>query len=246
SGTNQIHGDAWEYWQNNLLDANKPFVNVAPLDRKNDFGADLGGPVVIPKLYNGRNKTFVFLIFEDARNSNSASGALNTVPTLAYRQGNFAGALTGRVLNGTDPLGNPLLENAIYDPLTSQTINGLVTRTVFPGNIIPQSRLDPVALKIQAMIPAAPLPGNINNWPQSVPYITWAAQPAFKIDQVVSATQKITLYVDRPTNRVPGNLGYQDGLPYPISQVTDQENNTWIARLNYDYNITPVLLMHLG
>jgi hypothetical protein len=240
SGTNQIHGDGWEYWQNNVLDAKKPFVYTAPLDRKHDFGVDLGGPVIIPKLYNGRNKTFFFLIFEDARGSNSAAGTLNTVPTLAQRQGDFSGALTGRTLTGGYP------ENGIYDPNTTQLINGVATRTLFPGNIIPQSRLDPVALKIQNLIPLPPRTGILNNWPQGVPYKTWAAQPAFKVDHAISDTQKLSIYVDRPTNRVPGNLGYQDGLPYPISQMTDQKNNTWIARLNYDYNITPVLLMHLG
>jgi len=103
SGTNQIHGDAWEYWQNNLLDAKKPFVYTAALDRKNDFGATFSGPVFIPKLYNGRNKAFFFLIFEDARNSVSSAGALNTMPTLAYRQGDFSGALTG----GRSPEGIP-------------------------------------------------------------------------------------------------------------------------------------------
>jgi len=243
SGANQIHGDLWEYWQNNLLDAKKPFVYTAPLDRKDDFGGTFSGPVWIPKLYNGRNKTFFFLIFEDARNSVSSAGALNTMPTLAYRQGNFSGALTGRVLPGTDPLGNTMLENAIYDPLTSQTINGLVTRTVFPGNIIPQSRLDPVALKIQNLIPAPIFAGDINNWPQGPQYKTWSAQPAFKIDQVISATQKLSFYLDRPSNRAPGS---EDGLPLPITQVQSNINNTWIPRLNYDDSISPTLLLHLG
>lgn len=237
SGTNQYHGDAWEYWQNNLLDAKKPFVYTAALDRKDDFGATFSGPLVIPKLYNGRNKTFFFLIFEDARNSVSSAGSLNTMPTLAYRSGDFSGALTGRTLTGGYP------ENGIYDPNTTQLINGVATRTLFPGNIIPQSRMDPVALKIQALIPTPIFSGNINNWPQGPQYKTWSAQPAIKVDHNISDTQKLSFYVDWPRNRAPGN---EDGLPFPITQVTNNVANTWIPRINYDYSISPVLLLHLG
>jgi hypothetical protein len=243
SGTNEVHGDLWEYWQNNLLDAKKPFVYTAPLDRKDDFGATFSGPVFIPKLYHGRNKTFFFLIFEDARNSVSSAGSLNTVPTNAYRAGNFSGALTGRALPGTDPLGNTMLENAIYDPASTQLINGVATRTVFPGEIIPASRMDPVALKIQNLIPGPVFSGNINNWPQGPQYKTWSAQAAFKIDQVISATQHLSMYLDRPSNRAPGN---EDGLPLPITQVESNIANTYIPRVNYDDNISPTLLLHVG
>jgi hypothetical protein len=243
SGVNQIHGDLWEYWQNNLLDAKKPFVYTAPLDRKDDFGATFSGPVFIPRVYNGHNKTFFFLIFEDARNSVSTAGSLNTVPTLAYRQGNFSSALTGRAISGTDPLGNQMLENAIYDPSSTQLINGVATRTMFPGNIIPASRLDPVALKIQNLIPTPIFSGNLNNWPQGPQYKTWSAQPAFKIDHNFSATQHVSFYLDRPSNRAPGS---EDGLPLPITQVTNNVANTWIPRLNWDDNISPTMLLHVG
>ena len=60
SGTNQLHGSLFEYWQNNLLDADHPFTNANPFDRKNDFGFSVSGPVVIPKIYNGKNKSFFY------------------------------------------------------------------------------------------------------------------------------------------------------------------------------------------
>ena len=114
----------------------------------------MGGPVRIPKLYNGRDKTFFFFNFEQYRTSNSISGTpLETVPTAAFRQGDFSGALTGRTL-GTSPTGAAILENMIYDPTTNfAASNGSIVRTPFPGNIIPSSRIDPAAAKIQALIP---------------------------------------------------------------------------------------------
>jgi hypothetical protein len=246
SGTNQLHGSLFEYWQNNLLDADKPFVNTNPFDRKNDFGFSISGPIIIPKIYNGKNKTFFFVVFEDAKNGLSASGATNTVPTLLYRQGNFSQALTGRQLNGTDPLGNPYYENTIYDPATTMTsASGVQYRMPFPGNIIPMSRLDPVALKIQAFIPLPDVPGAtvLNNWYQSPKYGTYSVQPAFKVDHYISDRQKLSIYIDRPFNLAPNN---EDGLPLPITTLQLPHGSTWIPRLNYDYTISPTVLLHWG
>ncbi|MEO8593905.1 MAG: carboxypeptidase-like regulatory domain-containing protein, partial [Candidatus Solibacter sp.] len=153
SGTNAIHGSVYEYFNNEALDAARPYVSIKPISRKHDFGFSLSGPVWVPKVYNGRNRTFFFINWEEFRNDIASLGSLNTVPTLAYRNGDFSGALTGRTLNGTDPLGRPMMENVIYDPKTSQTVNGRVVRNPFPLNMIPKSDLDPVALNIQALIP---------------------------------------------------------------------------------------------
>src|SRR6185295_1271331 len=119
SGTNSIHGSLYEYFNNEALDAAKPYTNTKPISRKHDFGFSLSGPIRIPKIYDGRNRTFFFVNWEEFRNDISALGARNTVPTLAYRSGDFSGALTGRTL-GTDPLGRAIMENVIYDPKTSR------------------------------------------------------------------------------------------------------------------------------
>ena len=245
SGTNQLHGSLFEYWQNNLLDADHPYTNTNPFDRKNDFGFSVSGPVIIPKIYNGKNKTFFIVVFEDAKNGLSASGATNTVPTPAYRTGNFSAAL-GAKLNGTDPLGNPYYANEIYDPTTTtMSASGVAYRIPFPNNTIPTSRLDPVALKIQNFIPVPDVPGAtlLNNWYQSPKYGTYSVQPAFKIDHYISDKQKISAYVDRPFNVAPNN---EDALPFPITQVEIPHGSTWIPRLNYDYTIAPTLLLHMG
>src|SRR6185295_11110004 len=102
------------------------------------FGAQISGPIWIPKLYDGRNKTFFLLNWEQFRNDTTTPGNLNTVPTLAYRGGDFSGALTGRRLGtGVDPLGRPFMENTIYNPLSARLVNGQLVRDPFEGNIIP-------------------------------------------------------------------------------------------------------------
>jgi hypothetical protein len=79
----------------------------------------------------------------------------NIVPTPAFRNGDFSAALVGRVL-GADPLGRPIAQNAIYDPNTQRVVNGQIIRDAFPGNIISPARIDPVALKVQALVPSNP------------------------------------------------------------------------------------------
>ena len=110
SGTNQFHGAAYDYNTNEFMNAGRPFTDdgkgqylIRPRQRNNDYGFSVGGPVWIPKLYNGRSKTFFFFNFDQFRNKSTVSGAAATVPTAAYRQGDFSSALTGRIL--TDPQG---------------------------------------------------------------------------------------------------------------------------------------------
>lgn len=243
SGTNRLHGSIYEYFANEALDAAKPFVNSKPISRKHDFGFSLGGPIWVPRIYNGRNKTFFFINWEEYRNDVAANGALNTVPTLAYRNGDFSAALTGRTL-GTDPLGRPIPENAIYDPQTSTVVNGRVVRDQFPNNIIPISRLDPVAVKIQSLIPLPDLSGTVNNWRQAPKYNKINATPAIKIDHNVTQNNKVSFYLNKNWNHTVANG--QDGLPVPLTAYRDQRTYTYTTRLNYDSTLTPTLLLHAG
>jgi hypothetical protein len=133
SGTNDLHGSAYEYLTNEALNAYRPLSTpfatsprpAKALDRKHDYGFTVGGPVYLPKSvfgpfgYDGRNKTFFFFNLERYRNVTRSSGSLSTVPTEAYRRGDFSAALTGRQL-GSDVLGRPIMENAIYDPRTTE------------------------------------------------------------------------------------------------------------------------------
>ncbi|HEY3838718.1 MAG TPA: carboxypeptidase-like regulatory domain-containing protein, partial [Bryobacteraceae bacterium] len=172
SGTNAFHGSGYDYWVNEILNANTPFINQSqrPRQRRNDYGGTLGGPVILPKIYNGRNKTFFFFNFEQFRETQLVNSTFQTVPTADYRNGDFSGAIaaTGNTKIGTDPLGRAVLENEIYDPTSTRTMTigsqNYVLRDPFPNNTIPTSMIDPVALKVQNMIPAPNQPGAFNNY----------------------------------------------------------------------------------
>jgi|SRR5579875_427314 len=137
SGTNQFHGDAFDFLRNTALDANDFFANRTGLARtplhRNQFGGTLGGPII-------KNRSFFFVSYQGGRQSSYNSGQ-TTVPIQAEIQGNFGG------IN-------------IYDP--SQLSNG--KRVQFANNAIPINRIDPVGIKLASLYPAPNLPGLINNY----------------------------------------------------------------------------------
>lgn len=155
---------------NEALNAGNPFTDdgnghlVRPRSRVNGYGGSVGGPVWIPHAYNGRNKTFFLFNIERSPSTSSTSGAAQTVPTAAFRNGDFSSILTNGVL-GSDPLGNKILENTIYDPATRRLApNGQVIADAFPGDKIPVSRFDPVAVRIQALFPLPLNSQAVNHW----------------------------------------------------------------------------------
>ncbi len=250
SGTNQFHGALYDYFAHEKLYAGRPFTNngsgglIRPQVRRHDLGGSIGGPISIPKLYNGKNRSFFFLNFEMFRDESTNFLGFGTVPTQAYRDGNFATALTGRNL-GTDGLGRALLENTIYDPASNFTNagDGRVYRNPFAGNIIPPSRLDPVALKIQGLIPTPAIAGLVNNYERRSPYRKIQDIPSIKLDHNINDKSKISLYLSR--QRTDKDNG-QDGLPDPISARRDQFIRSHTTRLNYDLTINPTVLLHIG
>src|SRR6202158_5664689 len=151
SGTNQYHGAGYDYVVNEAFNASTPFTNARPRTRRNDYGFNLGGPVWIPKIYNGKDKTFFFYNREQYREFYVVNDTAITVPTAAYRAGNFATAITGRSA-GNDPLGRAMLEGMIFNPTSQRPVNGQQIRDQFAGNLIPLAQQDKVALAIQGLI----------------------------------------------------------------------------------------------
>jgi hypothetical protein len=131
SGTNDIHGSAWEYIRNKAFDAS-PYFSTEPSFHQNQFGAAAGGPVVIPKLYNGRNKSFVFGAYQGYRYSVSSNNLL-LVPTEAELGGNLAD-------NGQLQIYNPYETTCVA---VDGNPCGSYTRPAFEGNQIPANLIDP-------------------------------------------------------------------------------------------------------
>ncbi len=147
SGTNSYHGAAWEYIRNNAFDARNPFTDknkdgpTAPASfRQNEFGASLGGPVRIPKVYNGTNKTFFFFAYEGWRYS-KAAGATYISPTAAELNGDF----TNPSVLTTDPITKQKVVPLLYNPFTTTGTPGNYTRQLLgDGHHVPASMIDPV------------------------------------------------------------------------------------------------------
>jgi hypothetical protein len=203
SGTNNFHGSAYEYIENDAANAENRFAQPPPFNkpmvRWNEFGFNLGGPIK-------KSKAFFFVSFE--RNPfHSAAPTYESYPTTGlqpnggqgYIQGDFSmllGTPTGTT-NPCDP-SQVVLNGQIYDPLTTQTVswqgNQVVCRLPFPGNIIPSNRWDPVAAKIQKYFLAPNLSGagNVNNYYALVPSDSTQQWINGKLDYDITPRNRIT------------------------------------------------------
>jgi hypothetical protein len=162
SGTNQVHGALFETTRNSGMAYDRrrqDFFSKPPTLIRNEYGASLGGPITIPKLYHGANRTFFFISYEgyDLRQYSTVG---TEVPTAAMRQGDFSG------IKGSDGIAITL-----YDPLTSLKAAQNYSRSPFPGNVIPVTREGPLAKYIYNVFPLPnqtnvnPLVGNNLFWP---------------------------------------------------------------------------------
>jgi hypothetical protein len=152
SGTNSLRGSLYEYFAHDALNA-KGFFALGKTPLRNDnFGGVLGGPVVLPKLYNGRNKTFFFTNFDYTRiRSGVLPGFGSTTPIDAFKAGDFSRLLTGAQV-GVDVLGRPIFNGQIFNPATTRLVNGVPVRDPYPNNVIPGN--DPLRSQVAARVAA--------------------------------------------------------------------------------------------
>jgi len=180
SGTNQLHGALVEFLRNQVLDARAFFTLPTPANptaakpplRQNQFGFELDGPVYIPKLYNGKNRTFFMASYEGYRLVQSSTSLSTSIPA-AFFTGDFSSVPASAIQGG-----------AIKDPF-----NG---NAPFPGNMVPTSRISPVTAKLQQYYPATDLPGLASNYSVPVPTTISTNQTVDRIDQNIG--DKIRLY----------------------------------------------------
>lgn len=175
SGTNELHGSLYEFFRNDALDARNAFATqvasntgrIKPILRYNQYGGTAGGPVWIPKVYDGRNRTFFFVGYEQWRFRNSEIRRA-TVPTPLERAGDFSNT---RDANG--------VLFPVYD--TATTIpnpagSGFV-RSLLPDNIVPKSRQDALSLKVLEFMPLPNTPP-LNTFTNTNNFYSLAVQPS--------------------------------------------------------------------
>jgi hypothetical protein len=202
SGTNNFRGSAWNFLRNNKLDANSFFANSAGRARQpfrqNQFGYTIGGPVRIPKLYDGRNRTFFFTDFEGLRRRTSAASNVLDIPPDAYRRGDFSA-----------------YRAPIYDPRARRLgPNGLVISTPFPGNRIPQNQIFAGSAAVLGLLPSPNFgaPGaDTRNYLRFAPNPFNNNQYDIKIDQRVGGKNTLFGRVSRSMVSDP-NPGNFDGF----------------------------------
>ncbi len=245
SGANAIHGSLFEYLQNDKLDANDTISNAlgqkrAPL-KQNEYGGTFSGPVVIPKLYNGHDKTFFFFEYTQFSwrpSSNNAS--LTTFPN-QYRTGNFQQALGAQLTDSAsglpvyDLLGRPVFAGEIYDPTSTVPVaaNGVTyqVRNPFPNNTILPTSFSSVATNILPFFPAATNNGVNNNFFRQQSTKNDEHRLVAKIDHTINSRNNISgsFFQGSYNNGNNGGLNALDGLV--ISNPTNQ--------VRFTYNFTP-------
>ena len=277
SGGNRLHGTAFNYLENEDLDAGQPFnytnnnsadpyLKYNPVQRQLDFGGSLGGPVVIPRLYNGHNKTFFFFAYEEYHNTQTLNQGTITVPTTAYRNGDLSSLLLGPIIipdgnpgAGTpllDCLGRPMINGAVYNPATTRTVvctggsqigQTAVVRDPFPNNFIgAPSTWDPVA---QAVLPYIPTPSGAtanslnNNYPNLQPNNKYQYLTSIKIDHSIRERWHMSgYYIAEYSDK--DNAA--DGINGTAAQTRWNTTPAPQAYFNLDFTATPRLVLHGG
>lgn len=279
SGTNSFHGTGFAIVKNRVFDANSWFndgykaqqcqnvseINCAyskPADSKYDYGGVFDGPVRIPHLYNGKDRTFFLFAWENYK-FKLGGVQTSTLPTAAERSGNFSDILGPPVPGGSpypgvgynvllNPCtGTPILYNQIFDPRTSRQISpGVFCRTPFANNTI-SSPLSSAAAKL---IAGLPLPnqtprttdvfGFLNNYAVSGTRNITNTTYTIRIDQNIGDKNKIFATYDTRQNFA---LEAIPNLPLPFNSAGyPQTFTTHYSRAGWDYAITPTLLNHLN
>jgi hypothetical protein len=247
SGTNEFHGSAYDFLRNDAMDARGFFARTRSVYRQNDFGITAGGPIVIPKLYDGRNKTFFFASFEGFRNRVGANDTILTVPTPEMYKGDFS--------KWVDQNGRQI---PIYDPATTRpNPNGSgFIRDVFANNQIPANRFAQLS---RAVIPYGEgVTPNLGGVPGTGAYVRnnyivtggtlitptdkWSA----KGDQMIGDKQRLSFLWNMTTFRnKPGPAG-PPGLPIPLWNGQIQAWDTDAFRIAHDYTISASMVNHFS
>jgi hypothetical protein len=247
SGTNQFHGSAYDFLRNDAMDARNFFASRRSVYRQNDFGFTVSGPVAIPKVYDGRNKTFFFVAYEGFRNRVGANDVILSVPTPEMYTGNFQ--------NWVDQSDRRI---TLYNPATTRAnpAGAGSIRDPFPNNMIPASMFSTTANSIanfgKAVQPnRGGAPGTsayvrqnyiVTGGTQITPTDKWSV----KGDQILGSKQRISFLWNMTQFRnKPGPAG-APGLPEPLWNGQIQAWDTEAYRITHDYTVSPSMVNHFS
>lgn len=245
SGTNKFSGTLYEFLRNDALDSRRFFEDRKGKYKQHDFGWSAGGPVWIPKVYDGRNKTFFFASGEWFRNRVGAGSGRFSIPTPEMFNGDFR--------NWVDANNRQL---PIYDPATTQASGSGFTRLPFANNQIPQSRFSNIARSYSTLVRdilrpnsgAAPGTSDYvrNNYINNVgtaldPWTKYS----IKADHNFGQNDRVSfLYNYALHDRVPGPEGFP-GLPGILNENRIDRQKSDVYRGTYDKVITPTVVNHM-
>ncbi len=271
-GTDTYHGTVYLLFKNDIFDANTWFNNGykastcvgaantgdcrerfnVPGDKKYDYGGTFGGPIRIPHIYDGKDKSFFFYSWEQFQ-QHLGGTPVSTVPTAAERTGDFSGILGASTGSINPCTGQPILQNQIFDPATTSAAvtatnpNGTPCRLPFPNNAVPTNR-SPANQKLAALIPAPNLAGQtgtygvVNNFAYHGTYSISNTTETIRGDQVLSQNDRVFgSYSVRENNRYTG----QPLFPFPVDSGGDQQDFiTHFSRGGYDHTFSANVLNH--
>lgn len=247
SGTNQFHGVVYDFLRNEKLDARGFFAPTRAVYRQNDFGATAGGPMIIPKLYNGRDRTFFFFSYEGFRNRVGSNDLIRTVATPEMFGGDFS--------NWVNASGQRL---SIYDPATTRPNpnGGGSIRDPFPNNQIPQGRFSPFAQQWGAF--ASPVKPNRGAAPGTSDYVRnnylatggSVVSPqnkySLKVDHAWTPNHRMAFFYNNSNFNTVVGPGGPPGLPLPLWDGQVQTFETEAFRMTHDWTISPQMLNHFA
>ncbi|MBS1825158.1 MAG: TonB-dependent receptor [Acidobacteria bacterium] len=247
SGTNNFHGSAYDFLRNDALDSRGFFAAKRSVYRQNDFGFTVAGPLYVPKLYDGRNKTFFFFSYEGFRNRVGANDTILSVPTPEMYRGDFR--------NWVDQNNRAI---AVYDPSTTRANpagTGSV-RDAFPGNQIPVSRFATTASAIagfgSSIAPNRGFGAGTSNYVRNNylvsggTMVTPTDKYSLKADQVIGSKQRLGFLWNMTTYRgTPGPAG-APGLPQPLWNGQIQAWDTDAFRVTHDYTVSASMVNHFS
>ena len=249
SGTNDLHGTLWEYLRNKQLDANDFFSNLNGTPRgaftQNQFGFNAGGPIIVPKLYHGRDKTFFFVDYEGFRLRQGAP-ATETVPTAQERSGDLSALAASQGVNIYDPLATC----GTGAPGTPACAPGVAagTRQPFAGNVIPANRINPTSLILLNLYPLPNAPGNaqgVGNWINTSSQGGNNNETVVHIDQNISDKQHLTARYSYWGNLNLPTDPFHNGVCQDRCTETFNTNN-FVLGDTYAFNPTTIMEIRLS